>query len=104
MPDSRDREQVIITLPNFTEEQWNVVLEHWSGSSKKLSYVEQRSLQSTMVGKMKDEGARVQEVQMDPHKMLSWFQKKKLRNDSLGRSQYYAEAGRCHHLGLPEPE
>ena len=104
MPDSQDQGGMVVTVPRFTEEQWKIILDHWDDTLETLSYGEQRSLQSKIVRTLKDEGTEVQEIPMDPKKMLSWLRKNNHKNDSHGRATYYAEVGRCRHLGLPEPE
>ena len=76
---------------------------HASAPPGSLLTQEHRTLQKKAAGDLRMRGIEVRELRMDPRKMLSWQRKNKLKNDQQGRSAYYAEAGRCAGLRLPEP-
>lgn len=94
---------LVCTIPSFTEAEWEVVRASWDGPPEKLTYQEHRTLQKKAAGGIRMQGIEVRELRMDPHKMLSWQRKNQYKNDQQGRAAYYAEAGRCAGLGMPEP-
>jgi hypothetical protein len=94
---------LVCFVPGFTSAEWDIVLAAWDGPLEKLTYAEHRKLQNKAASDLRKQGIQVREIRMDPRKMLSWQRKNNHKNDQRGRSTYYAEAGRCSDLGMPEP-
>jgi hypothetical protein len=94
---------LVCFVPLFSEAEWRVITEAWDGPAERPTYEEHRSPQGKAAADLRNQGIEVREIRMNPRKMLSWQRKNRCKNDQEGRSAYYAEAGRCSDLGMPEP-
>ena len=103
-PDGPGQNRIKVFVPHFGPEEWQRVLDHWEDPREKMTFEEQRSVQASMVETLRKDGTEVEEIPVDPGKLLSWIKKQNLKNDGQGRAGYYAEVGRCRGLGLPVPE